>query len=367
MIESRKRRDRKGKTYTVYRVRAAGVDRTLPRGTTRKQAEQWETKVKQLAATGQLDDLDAGAETLEEFVAEWWASYAGPNLARNTLDAYAQVWNKHLLPRLGSHRLREIRPQVIVTLIADLERDGVGRPTIRKALSMLQGVLQRAVEWGRLPANPVKAVRKPSSPRDAVVRPLAPAEVEAIRAELDIGDATLVSVLAYSGPRPGEVVSVPLKWPDIGERTLIYRQPKTRRPPRPVKLVAPLAGDLRAWRLAQGRIDTGPVFPSRAGGAWDNAEWRYWRRYVFAPAAKRARVDIGRPYDLRHTWASLRLHEGELSVVEVAEEMGHSVQTLLSNYAHVVKELTGKRQPIEDTIRDARRPRNVPTTREDAT
>lgn len=76
MIERRQRTDGGGRAYVAYRVRVAGVDRTLPRGTTRKQAEQWETKVKQLAQTGQLDQLEAGGETLAEFVAEWWETYA---------------------------------------------------------------------------------------------------------------------------------------------------------------------------------------------------------------------------------------------------------------------------------------------------
>jgi len=108
---------------------------------------------------------------------------------------------------------------VIATLIADLERDGVGRPTIRKTLGLLQGVLARAVEWGRIANNPVKSVRKPTVVRQHVVRVLTPREVEALRSEMNHRDATIVSCLAYSGPRPGELLQAPLTWPDVLERT----------------------------------------------------------------------------------------------------------------------------------------------------
>lgn len=380
MIEVRERKDRKGRKYKVYRVRAAGIDRTLPRGTTRKQAEQWETKVKQLAATGQLDQLDAGSETLAEFVDEWWEKYAAINLAHNTLEGYASQWNLHLHPRLGGHRLREIKPEVVSTLIVDLERDGVGKPTIRRSLAMLQGVMQRAVEWGRIPANPVKAVAKPSAPRDKAIRPLTPADVERLRSHLDQRDATIVSLLAYSGPRPAELLTAGLCWPDVGEQTLLYRQPKTKRAPRPVRLTPTLAFDVRQWRLALGQPITGPVIPARDGGPWDDEEWRYWRRNVFQPAAVKAglatldkktktvrdggktrrvsseRYEGLRAYDLRHTWASLLIREGKLSVVEIAAEMGHSTQTLLSTYAHVIAEYAGRPIVIEDEIRAARVP-----------
>ena len=362
MIERRQRRDRGGRSYLVYRVRVGDVDRTLPRGTTRKQAEQWETKVKQLAQTGQLEQLDAGGDTLAEFVADWWTNYATTHLAHSTLETYKIMWERHLAGRIGDHRLRELRPPVIATLIADLERDGVGRPTIRKTLGLLQGILARAVEWGRMTDNPVKNVRKPTIVRDHVVRVLTPREVEALRAEMDLRDQTMISCLAYSGPRPGELVRAPLSWEDVLERTLLYHQPKTQRPPRAVRMIAALAGDLAAWRLACGGPTKGPVFPDTAGSAWTRDQWTNWHRRHFLPAARASGVDISRPYDLRHTWASLLIQEGRLTLIEVAAQMGHSVQTLLDNYAHVIAELSGEHRPVEDLIREARAPQNVPTS-----
>jgi hypothetical protein len=39
----------------------------------------------------------------------------------------------------------------------------------------LGSVMQRAVEWQRVPVNPVRAVRKPAQRREREVRPFAPA------------------------------------------------------------------------------------------------------------------------------------------------------------------------------------------------
>jgi len=84
--------------------------------------------------------------------------------------------------------------------------------SIHKAMTLLQGVLQRACEWDRLASNPARAVRKPTAARARAVEPLTPDAVEAIRVWLLerelLRDATLVSALAYAGLRPGEALAL---------------------------------------------------------------------------------------------------------------------------------------------------------------
>lgn len=58
-------------------------------------------------------------------------------------------------------------PWIIAQFRADLAAADVGDPTIRKLMSIVQGVIQRAVEWQRLATNPVRAVRKPPQRTDA--------------------------------------------------------------------------------------------------------------------------------------------------------------------------------------------------------
>jgi len=65
-------------------------------------------------------------------------------------------------------------------------------------------------------------------------------------------------------------------------------------------------------------------------------------------------LDGRRPYDLRHSFASLLLHEGG-SVMYVARQLGHDARLTLSTYGHVIDELDDSPQiPAEDAIRAAR-------------
>jgi site-specific recombinase XerC len=51
----------------------------------------------------------------------------------------------------------------------DHKREGVGRDSVRVSLVLIQSIYRRAVEWGRLTANPAKAVRKPSGRRERTI------------------------------------------------------------------------------------------------------------------------------------------------------------------------------------------------------
>ena len=83
------------------------------------------------------------------------------------------------------------------------ETDNASYPSVRRTMVILQGVLERAVEWQRIPANPARAVRKPPQRRERAVRPPPPPDVERIRAQLLEGgrlrDAVLVSVSRTPG------------------------------------------------------------------------------------------------------------------------------------------------------------------------
>jgi hypothetical protein len=158
----------------VWRVRwrQAGRNRSKVLGR-KRDAEAFDAEITRRKRTGELAKLDAGKEPLGQFGEEWWRLHAEPNLARSTLKGYASIWDAHVLPRLGSVPLRELTPDIVNRFRLELEADGVGPASIRKALVLLQGVLQRACEWGRLASNPVAIVRKPVAPRARTVVPAA--------------------------------------------------------------------------------------------------------------------------------------------------------------------------------------------------
>lgn len=190
--------------------------------------------------------------------------------------------------------------------------------------------------------------------------------MEAIRAQLRLRDAVLVSVMAYAGLRPSEALA--LRWGDVRQSVLLVEralalgevQPTKTRRVRSVRLLRPLRDDLLEWRMASGRPDDEQwVFPMRDGRAWTDTASRNWRRRIFNPAAKAAGVSAPRPYDLRHSFVSLMLAEG-VSVVEIAEEVGNSPSVCLNTYGHVIRELKGQKQcSAESLVRAAREDKGV--------
>jgi integrase len=120
---------------------------------------------------------------------------------------------------------------------------------------------------------------------------------------------------------------------------------------RSVRLMAPLREDLEAWH--NGAAADELVFPTRFGTGWDEDDWCNWRDRIYKPAAAAAGLKGTRPYDLRHSAASLWLHEGR-TIIEVATWMGHSGQMALSTYLHVMSDTGDERVSAEATIRAAR-------------
>lgn len=334
-----------GKWEVRWRQDGRRRGRTLSR---RRDAERFAGAIRRDLELGGVVRLDDEVPTLAEYVETYWASYAIPHLAPNTRRTYKHVWAKHILPRLGDHRLRTITPGVVnARLLAVMRKDGAGDPVIRMTLAMLQSVMSQAVidHGDVVPVNPVSLVRKP---RQAVREGFAvpPATVEEIRRALGPRDATIVSVLAYAGLRPEELLA--LTWADIRPDGIVVDEAQAlgqlrgikggRANERIVRLLEPLAHDLKEWRMASGRPSRrAPVFPRPDGQLWVDTDWRNWRARVYKPQAKAAGLPSTRPYDLRGAFVSLLILEG-YTVVDVAAQAGHRPETCLRYYARLFRD-----------------------------
>jgi len=152
------------------------------------------------------------------------------------------------------------------------------------------------------------------------------AHLLAYGSENPMRDATLISVLAYAGLRPGEALA--LRWGDLRTKTILVQRAvslgkekatKTSQN-RTVRVLGPLKAGLAEWRLAAGRpADDALVFSAAAGEPWTEPAYQSWRRRAFKRALTAAGIEKARPYDLRHSFASLLLHEGR-SVIYVARQ-----------------------------------------------
>ena len=166
-------------------------------------AEVFEVEIRRRKQLGDLAGSEWSRRSVGELAADWFDLYVIPNLAKRTRRDYQVLLDRHVIPRLGHLKLRDVSTDVVDRFRRDLERQGTGRSQTRQALAVLQGMFRYAEERGRVMRNPVRLVRKPSNKRTRVVTVLTPETVERVREEMlaedRIGDATLVSVLAYPG------------------------------------------------------------------------------------------------------------------------------------------------------------------------
>ena len=346
--------------------------------------------------TRDVGAIAAAGMRLDSYAQEWFRDFAQVELARKTQIEYAEQWDRHLLKRVGHLPFAKCTTPVFEKLRQELVRQGLGQATIAKLLGLLQAMFREAVLWGYMDTNPLKAVPKRRSgqsgapkPQVAASRVLGPLVVELMRAWLlEQGrrkDALLVCLLHYAGLRPGEALALDVE--RVLKQTLVIdaalslgeeKQTKNRRN-RSVRLLAPLRPDLDAYLLEQGLraglllpreqfregvITRGPkqgqplrirVAEWKPEQPWSDSTYRSWRRNVYCPVRVALGEAAGKPYDGRHSFASLLLHEGK-NLAYVAEQLGDSIDTVQRTYLHVIEELVG--QPItaaEETIRAARR------------
>lgn len=340
------------------RWREGGRNRSklLP-GATKKEAERAADRIEEMIWRGELGMLDSGKQPLNDFLDEWWTRQSD-GYATATRENYETMLRVYIRPHIGGYPLQQIKTPLVDQFKRDLQ-GRVGPATVSKALTVLQAALRCAVLWGYLRENPVTAVKKPPTGRTRAVRPIPIESVELMRSKMSNRDAALVSLLAYAGLRPQEALALSAE--DIGEQTLLIdkaldtdgtlKPTKTRRK-RTVRLLAPLALDLRDLP------SEGPLFQNRTG-YWSGSARRNWRQRKFAPVAKKFGFEGARPYDLRHSFATLLIYEGQ-PIHEVAAQLGHSPAVCLNVYSHIIDEFNPTTtMSAEERIFQARRQQNV--------
>lgn len=368
----------------------------------KEDADAWDREVqrrKQLGPIAVQQLTTRGGPTLGQWVTERWAPEHAVMLADSTRNRYAEVYSVHIAPWLDYVPLGHFGAPLLSGWQAALIKAGVSPGTIHKARTLLSSVLRHAAENGAIMANPLSLVRAPrSAPRDAV-QPLSPAVVERIRRAMltppdrEIGasvpgqrarrrytrpapgtpqtrqrDALIVSILAYAGLRPGELRALQLE--GFRENTILVERaanpdasskPTKNRQHRTVRLLSALAQDVREYTFAIGRPpEKTLILLDDDRKPWDKNAWQMWRADRWAPACRAVGLDpVPRPYDLRHSFASLLLAEGR-QPIWCAKQLGHTLAVFLSTYAHLIDEFED-RERIDSDVEIAKARREVGT------
>lgn len=305
----------------------------------------------------------AGTVTLDQW-AETWRRDRRSSHQKSTKDTNARLYRRLIAPALGRLQLAAIDVEAVRAWQNDLEDLGRSADQIIKARKLLGAILRHAVTARVLESSPLPYVVPPARGQRDEVIPLTPGQIERVRRHLRRPqDQLAVSVLGYAGLRPGELRG--LRTADLRERTILIQRaldtdghvkPTKTGKARTIKVLPPLRADLDRWLLTRAHASA-PVIAADDGTPWTGDDWaafrRRWRR-----ACRRAGLDpIPRPYDLRHSFASLLLAEGRTSH-EVAKQLGHGVEQTNRVYGHVIDEWadvpTAQRPTAEDAITRAR-------------
>lgn len=199
------------------------------------------------------------------------------------------------------------------------------RHDVVRALRML---LDAAVAWQFLPANPAKATGKNPAPPVVERVVLEPGDVEELAAEMRPPHDAAVIVAAWCYLRPAELLGLERR--DLGNGVLDVRGTKTARSRRVVPVPARAREALS--ELAP-RLGSRLLFPSPQGGACDPCNWRR-RQFNWAREAAGLPSDVT-PYTLRHSGISWALAAG-VPASDVARFAGSSVTMLETRYHHLL-------------------------------
>ena len=284
------------------------------------------------------------AGTVSEQVDAWLDTQRIEASTRAGYESAAKFWkhaasDKKLTP-VGSRPLRALLTGHLLYALAT--RPDLSGKTINNYVSVLRESLALAVVDKMLasnPANDIPRAKFQKPPPDPFSREEADRIVTAMSTRFPAQVANLVATWFWTGLRTSEVVG--LRWSNVNLQSAslsvteaqvrgVRKSTTKTNAERTVKLngVA-LAALKRQAALTAETCDR--VFQDpRYDLPWDDE--RAFRRSFWTPTLKDLGIRYRRPYNMRHTYATVMLMAG-MNHLFCAKQLGHSVEMLLRTYS----------------------------------
>ena len=324
--------------------------KTLKEGTTKKKARGELIAIEDQVSEGVY--LSKRDVPLFYQIAEEWLVYKKPKIRENTWEEYARQLKIHFR-ELNNLRINRIKIATIEIFITKRQTAEMNINTLRRILVTLNQVMNYAVRHKYTGHNPVREAERPKKTTNNLKNPeegtekskiLDPDQINALL-EATEGQKyrMLVRLAIFSGARQGELLG--LKWSDIEwqnkqihvQRTFNHGRffpPKSKASNRKIDVGPSTMTELKKWKLACPRSDMDLVFPSEAGTPIDS---HHLTARVFQPALQKATLPRIRFHDLRHTYASMLIQQGE-NIKYIQSQLGHSSPTVtLGIYSHLME------------------------------
>jgi integrase len=283
---------------------------------------------------------DFAATWMSEHEVEWRRSHI--KVLKSTIDG-------HLLPAFGDRPVGTITKAEILAFRAKLSalpgRTGekLSNKRINGILAPMSQILNDAAERHGFvsPTINVKRlkVRKPD------VEPFSLDQVQQILASVRKDWRDYFTTRFLTGMRTGEAHGLKWKYVDFESRFILVREAfvlgeddetKTDASRRDIQMSQPVFEALKRQFEATGKLSE-YVFCNREGQPLDN---KNFSERVWYPLLRHLGFTARRPYQMRHTAATLWLASGE-APEWIARQMGHTnTQLLFTTYSRYVKNMT---------------------------
>ena len=287
--------------------------------------------------------------TFLQFAAQWLREHA-VEWRRSHLRTLESTVDGHLVPRFGDVPVSDIRKADILAFRAELarlpgrgDRQALSNKRINGIIGPLKQILNEAAE--RYEFQPPTVNIRALKLRRTDVFPFTLDEVERILATVRADYRDYLLVRFFTGMRSGEVDGLKWKYVDFTSRLILIRETrvlgaddytKTDGSQRDIQMSTPVYEALRRQEAVSRRRGD-YVFCNGAGGPVDN---KNFTERVWAPLLRHLGLAARRPYQMRHTAATLWLAAGE-SPEWIARQLGHTnTQMLFRVYSRYVPNLT---------------------------
>ena len=289
-----------------------------------------------------------------------WLSAKQPTIKTSTYRDYKKTINGQLIPQFGHLVLAELKRGHVREWAATLT---CSNKRISNIISPLRAALQDAMHDELITHNPLAGwhYRKIEPPKEVDdIDPFSAEEQAAILAALPNDGVPLIQFALWSGLRTSELVG--LEWGDIDwrqNRCRITRAitqaakgkaetTKTTAGTRTIDLLPRALEALKAQKAMSYLHPSGRVFINpRTGEPWTGDQ--AIRKTLWTHALKRAGVRYRRPYQTRHTYASMMVSAGE-PLAWVSKQMGHTnVVTTARIYAGWIPDTNSQAGMLADT------------------
>lgn len=310
-------------------------------------------QIRERLAAGDLGLVAKDGPTFQVYATEWLTTGEGAR-KRSTHRFYSFNLALHIIPAIGEKRVAALKRADCRELIAVCRAKGLKVASMRGVNRTLSAVLSQAVEDQLLQANPAFRMGKYLRDGDEAPIEIQPLTREEAHTLLTTAQATCPEHYAFflcalrTGMRLGELLALEWRDLDFDARVIHVRRARVagrltttkNKQRRRVDMSLGLAETLKRLRterkktaLKAGAPMADAVFltPGHEPLDGDNV-----RRRVFHPLLKAAAVREIRLHDLRHTYASLLIQNGE-SLAYVRDQLGHSsIQVTVDIYGHLV-------------------------------